>query len=497
MLNIKFTDSVTPANLHAVFVVTQNNTYTAEMKHIEEKTGIDIAGIIKNRKFTGEHCKVLCIPTSNSEYENIILIGLGNTEDITQPKLMEAGAKIVRTLKECGAKKAAFHFVNLDKEEELHKAMKFLQGCYKVSYNFTKYKMSDSDDKKEEEKVNTIDISVIAKNAHQLNLKLEQYHHISTSVAFTKDLILEPPNVKNPEFMENACKKLEPLGVKVEVLHEDKLRELGMNALLGVAQGSENPPRVVIMSYNGAPDSKEKLALVGKGVTFDSGGLSLKPSPFMEAMKGDMAGSAVVTGTIRALALRKAKVNVVGLIGLVENMPDGKAQRPGDIVRSMSGQTIEVLNTDAEGRLVLADVLWYAHKNYQPKFILDFATLTGAMRICLGTKRAGLFSNNDEISDQLINAGEEVGEKLWRLPVCEEYNKLMDSKLADMKNIASPGSGAGSTTAAVFLQRFVGDTPWAHLDIAAVSGQESGSPHIVTAFGVRLAINFIEKNHSK
>jgi leucyl aminopeptidase len=297
------------------------------------------------------------------------------------------------------------------------------------------------------------------------------------------------------EFAARA-QALSTLGLEVEVLDEKAMRKLNMGALLGVAQGSVRPPRMVIMQWRGGKEKDQPLAFIGKGVVFDTGGISMKPAAGMEDMKGDMGGAAAVTGLMQALAARKAKVNVVGIIGLVENMPDGNAQRPGDIVTSMSGQTIEVLNTDAEGRLVLADALWYCQDRFKPKFMVNLATLTGAIMIALGAEHAGLFSNNDELAENLLEAGKDANERVWRMPMGPEYDKMIDSKNADMKNIG--GRFAGSITAAQFLQRFVNGVPWAHLDIA---GTAMGSPKNEysqswsSGYGVRLLDRVVAKNH--
>jgi len=288
---------------------------------------------------------------------------------------------------------------------------------------------------------------------------------------------------------------LKKVGVRVETLDVRAMRKLGMNALLGVGQGSERESRLVVMRWNGGRRGQTPVAFIGKGVTFDTGGISIKPAAGMEDMKGDMAGAACVVGLMHALAVRKAKVNVVGAIGLVENMPDGRAQRPGDIVRSMSGQTIEIINTDAEGRLVLADVLHYINRRFKPKFMINLATLTGAIVIALGNEHAGLFSNDDTLAQRLTKAGEETGEKVWRMPLAPEYDKMIDSKFADVKNTG--GRSAGSITAAQFLQRFVDKTPWAHLDIA---GTGMGSPQTeinkswASGWGVRL-LDRLESEH--
>ncbi len=311
--------------------------------------------------------------------------------------------------------------------------------------------------------------------------------HIVDGVIIARDLVNEPPNVLYPVEFARRAAQLRKLGVDVEILDVKAMTKLGMGALLGVAQGSTQPGRMVVMRWNGAKKGEQPVAFIGKGVCFDTGGISIKGAGSMEDMKGDMGGAACVVGLMHALAARKAKLNVVGAIGLVENMPDGNAQRPGDIVTSMSGQTIEIINTDAEGRLVLADVLWYVAKKFKPKFMVDLATLTGAIMVALGTEYAGMFSNNDELAERLSKVGLETGERVWRMPLGPEYDKQIDSQFADMKNTGT--RNGGSITAAQFLQRFVDDTPWAHLDIA---GTAMGAPKTDinhswgSGYGVRL-----------
>ena len=365
----------------------------------------------------------------------------------------------------------------------------FLFGLKLKSYSFNKYKTIKS------EKDIIIEIARFKKLGLQKNLKTNS---IVKGIEFTKDLVSEPGNVLHPDEYVNRIKKLKSLGLKITIFDKKKLKKLGMNALLGVGQGSVHGSYLVVIEWKGAKKQKQPLAFVGKGVCFDTGGISLKPAKFMEDMTYDMAGSAVVVGLMKTLALRKAKVNAVGVVGLVENMPDGNAQRPGDIVKSYSGKTIEILNTDAEGRLVLADALTYTEKKFKPKFIVDLATLTGAIIVSLGSEYAGLFSNDDKISDQLSKAGEKVGEKVWRMPLNENYDKLINSKKADMQNINYVG-GAGSTTAAQFLQRFIlNKTPWAHLDIAGMAFSKYGgalNSGGATGYGVRLLNQLIEDNY--
>lgn len=320
---------------------------------------------------------------------------------------------------------------------------------------------------------------------------------IGDGIMLARDLVNEPSNVLSPMEFAKRARALSKLGVKVEVLDRNAMKRLGMGALLGVAQGSEFPPATVIMRWNGARSTKEQpVAFIGKGVTFDSGGISIKPAAGMEDMKGDMAGAACVVGLMHALAARKAKVNAIGAIGLVENMASGTAQRPGDIVKTMSGQTVEVINTDAEGRLVLADVLWHVQNKYKPQFMINLATLTGAILVALGKEYAGLFSNNDDLSEKIRLAGEATGERVWRMPLGPEYDKLLDSKFADMKNIG--GRLAGSITAAQFLQRFVNKVPWTHLDIAGTGFASSASEinqSWGSGWGVRLLDRLVADNY--
>ena len=368
----------------------------------------------------------------------------------------------------------------------------FIFGFNLKSYTFNKYKTLNKDyiGKK-------INLKIITSNKEKIEKKYKYYDSIKEGVFLTRDLVSEPPNVLTPKVYVREIKKLSKLGLKIKIYNEKQMKKLGLNALLGVGQGSVNETYLAIIEWNGKKNSKQNpLAFVGKGVCFDAGGISLKPARFMEEMKYDMAGSAVVVGLLKSFALRKAKINVVGVVGLVENMPGGAAQRPGDIVKSYSGKTIEVLNTDAEGRLVLADALTFTEKKYKPKFIIDLATLTGAIIVSLGEEYAGLFSNNDELSKNISNASENVNEKVWRLPLHKNYDKLIDSKIADVQNINYVG-GAGSITAAQFLQRFIIDkTPWAHLDIAGMAFSKKAAnlnPGGATGFGVRLLNNLVKE----
>jgi leucyl aminopeptidase len=366
----------------------------------------------------------------------------------------------------------------------------FLHGLKLRSYEFN---INKSKKNKRLISVNVIGNKNKISTQNQLRFKA-----LEEGIFFARDLVSEPGNILHPDEYAKRLSSLKKIGLKINIYDEKKLKKLGMNALLGVGQGSIRGTYLVTMEWNGLKNNTKPLAFVGKGVCFDTGGISIKPSKFMEDMTYDMAGSATVVGLMMNLALRKAKINAVGVVGLVENMPGGNAQRPGDIVKSYSGKTIEVLNTDAEGRLVLADALTFTEKKFKPKFMVDLATLTGAIIVSLGSEYAGLFSNDDKLSKQLLTAGEKVDEKLWRMPLHKNFDKLIDSKNADMQNINYVG-GAGSTTAAQFLQRFIlNKTPWAHLDIAGMAFSKYGgalNSGGATGYGVRLLNKLIEDDY--
>ena len=366
----------------------------------------------------------------------------------------------------------------------------FLHGLKLKSYDFSIYKSKKN---KKNISINVIGNKKVTSAQNQLRFKA-----IEEGTFFARDLVSEPGNILHPDEYAKRIKSLKKFGLKINIYDDKKLKKLGMNALLGVGQGSIRGSYLVTMEWNGSKNKSKPLAFVGKGVCFDTGGISLKPAKFMEDMTYDMAGSATVVGLMKTLALRKAKINAVGVVGLVENMIGGNAQRPGDIVKSYSGKTIEILNTDAEGRLVLADALTFTEKKFKPKFMIDLATLTGAIIVSLGSEYAGLFSNDDKLSKQLLEAGDKVEEKLWRMPLHKNFDKLINSKNADMQNINYVG-GAGSTTAAQFLQRFVlNKTPWAHLDIAGMAFSKYGgalNSGGATGYGVRLLNKLIEDDY--
>ena len=388
------------------------------------------------------------------------------------------------------AKKVAVAFVAPEDEWDAAQAAEFALGLRLRAYRFERYKTKKKDNGDEPSDAPpavTIEVGEVAAARAAAQPRMA----VADGVELARTLVNEPPNVLFPESFAERAAALKDVGVEVEALDEKAMGKLGMNALLGVGHGSERESRLVVMRWRGAHGRKMKpLAFVGKGVCFDSGGISIKPSSGMEDMKGDMAGAACVVGLMRALATRKAKVDAVGVIGLVENMPGGGAIRPSDILTSMSGQTIEIINTDAEGRLVLADALTYVRDKFKPRFIVDLATLTGAILVALGHERAGLFCNDDELATRLSAAGEATGEAVWRMPLGPAYDKLIDSKFADMKNTG--GRNAGSITAAQFLKRFVGDTPWAHLDIAG-TGMSSPANDVNQSWGAGWGVRLLDR----
>ena len=458
---------------------------------------LDIDGIKKNLSISefnyildllksSDKKKRLFIFEINSKKKIIILPAKKN---IKSSEIESLGAEFFNSVKH---KNFSNYFIMSDSIEKKNSNFleHFLHGIKLKSYEFRKYKTKKI--KK------NLQITVIGnKNKPSSKIQLK-FKALEEGTFLTRDLVSEPGNVLHPDEYAKRLNTLKKHGLKVNIFNEKKLKQLGMYSLLGVGMGSIRGSYLVTMEWKGLKNNSKPLAFVGKGVTFDTGGYSLKPAKFMEDMTYDMAGSAAVVGLMKTLALRKAKVNAVGVVGLVENMVSGVAQRPGDIVKSYSGKTIEVLNTDAEGRLVLADALTYTEKKFKPKFIIDLATLTGAIIVSLGSEYAGLFSNDDNLSKQIINAGLKVEEKLWRMPLHKNYDKLINSKNADMQNINYVG-GAGSTTAAQFLQRFIlNKTPWAHLDIAGMAFSKYGgslNSGGATGFGVRLLNQLVEENY--
>jgi leucyl aminopeptidase len=456
-----------------------------------------VSKVIVEKKFKGEKGdSIECTLRLDQDYIcHCILIGTGKTNP-TGADIKELVTGLCTTIE-----KSRMMHANLYLEAPLTDIDSCMDICtvlYMSSYSFNKYFNEKADKHHVHFKSATICTDLFKESE-------EQYSHIKHTLdgtTITRDLISEPSNVVYPQTFMEHCKKLEQIGVKVKVLDEVEMRKEGMNALLAVAQGSEHKPYTVLMEWNGLPNEKiteAPLTIVGKGVTFDSGGINIKSNPLN--MKSDMSGAATVLGVMYSLAKNKAKVNVLGAVGLVENMPSGSAFKPDDVIVSMSKKTIEIDNTDAEGRLVLADVLWYVQTYYKPKAIVDLATLTGAIIVALGDYHAGLFTNDDELGKKLFAAGQQTRELLWQLPLADYYDKLNDSHIADIKNCARDGYGAGSITAAQFLKRFIKEgTPWAHLDIAGVAFKDkysnTNSTKRATGFGVRLLIKFIKDNYA-
>lgn len=416
----------------------------------------------------------------------LVGIGEGSVHDLER-----AGAALVARLQTSGVETLHVDFASAGSIDE-DDVLAFAMGARLRNWRLDTYRTRLADTAKP-----SLRTMVVASRAGDLSARWGSYSAVADGVALTQTLVAEPPNILYPETFVDRCQHLADLGVEIEVLDERQMKALGMGALLGVAQGSTRPPRLLAMRWNGGNPGDAPVVFVGKGVTFDTGGISLKPGPGMDMMKWDMGGAGAVAGAIKALAGRKAKANVVGVVGLVENMPDGNAMRPGDIVTTMSGQTVEVLNTDAEGRLVLCDAICWAQKAYDPKVVVDLATLTGAMVISLGHEYAGIFANDDALATRLIAAGDASNNKLWRFPLSAAYDKLIDSAIADMKNIG-PREG-GSITAAQFLKRFVDDgVAWAHLDIAGMAwADKDGAVYGkgATGYGVRLLDRYIAENH--
>ncbi|MFT4075556.1 MAG: leucyl aminopeptidase [Asticcacaulis sp.] len=406
-------------------------------------------------------------------------------------KLDEAGMETVAASLYHSVKASGFESLSLDVTGfSPALAARALLAFHLASYRFDKYFGAAKLEKAPTLKA----ITVVCDDVAATEAAFVPLAALRDGILFARDLVSEPANVLYPQSYADRVKALETIGLKVEVLGETEMEKLGMHSLLGVGQGSRKESKLVVMQWNGAGDA-QPVAFVGKGVTFDTGGISIKPAEGMEDMKWDMGGSAAVVGTMIALASRKAKANAVGIIGLVENMPDGNAQRPGDVVKAMSGTTIEVINTDAEGRLVLADALWYCQDRFKPQFMIDLATLTGAMIIALGMDYAGVFSNNDELAERIGEASKASSENTWRMPLPQQYEKQIDSKIADIRNIG--GRPAGSITAALFLQRFVNNVPWAHMDIAPVAWTNEQRlptvPEGATGFGVRTLNQLVER----
>jgi len=465
---------------------------------VDKSMGGAIQRAMGTGRFSGKKGQILEFPApSGLKGSRVLVVGLGKPVDVADLTMEAAGGAVIGRLATSGETdvSVAIDPIKGSKISVAEAAARFAYGAYLGSYRFDRYRTKLDDDKKPSLKTLTM-MSRDAAGARKAHVPLDR---IASGIYMARDLATEPPNIKYAAAIAEDARGLRKLGVKVEVLGERRMQQMGMGALLGVNQGSVREPQLLVMQWNGAPQRARQrpVAFVGKGVTFDTGGISLKPPGGMEDMKWDMAGAGAVIGAMRAVAARKAKANVVGVCALVENMPSGNAQRPGDVVKSMSGQTIEVINTDAEGRLVLADALWYTQKRFRPQVMIDLATLTGAIIVSLGHVYAGLFSDNDDLANALSAAGTAEGEPIWRLPMGDQYDKDINSDIADMKNVGA-GRAAGSIAGAQFLKRFANKVPWAHLDIAGTAWSTKAKPTVPkggTGYGVRLLDRLIADNY--
>ncbi len=463
-MNVTFAAPGQPKSGVLVIFCAEDRKLSGIAAEVDKRSGGHVARAIKAISFEAKREQILdLVAPEKVSFQRIIVAGLGDPAKIGGREIELLGGAVAGYLQAAKVESAA---IASDVPLKEHGAAEFAallaSGAKLRIYSFDRYKS-----KKPANGKGLSSLAVLTAEAARAKRLFADLDAVAQGVHFARDLVNEPANKLNPVEFANRVKANRKSGLQIEVLTPAQMKKLGMGALLGVAQGSVNEPRLVVMRWQGGKKGDKPVAFIGKGVTFDTGGISIKPGAGMEDMKGDMGGAACVSGLMLALARRKAKVNAVGVIGLVENMPDGKAQRPGDIVTSMAGKTIAVLNTDAEGRLVLADALWYTQERFKPKFMVDLATLTGAIMVALGKEYAGLFCNNDELAQRLYDEGLATGEKVWRMPLAPEYDKLIDFEVADMKNIG--GRNAGAITAAQFLQRFVNGVPWAHLDVAGTA----------------------------
>jgi len=500
-MKIAFSDLSLPKSGTVVVAATTGSKLTPTAQAVDKATGGAIKRAMAASRFDGKKGQWLAIPGPGGiSADRVLVCGIGNAADLSTKGLRDLGAQAVGKVLTDGTKALTFAMDPLKAGRKQgmadgEAAAEVAYGAGLGSYRFDKYRTKQ----KPEQKPSLTAVTVATGDAGGARRRFRTLDKIREGVFLTRDLVSEPANVLNPVTLAARCKELSKLGVKVEVLNEKRMQRLGMGALLGVGQGSDIESQLVVMQWQGAAKSKTPIAFVGKGVTFDTGGISLKPAGGMEDMKWDMGGAGAVVGLMKALAGRKAKANVIGVVALVENMPSGGAQRPGDVVTSMSGQTIEVINTDAEGRLVLADALWYTQDRFKPQFMINLATLTGAIIVALGHEYAGLFSNDDTLADRLSAVGEAEGEPVWRMPLGDAYDKQINSAIADMKNVGA-GRAGGSIAAAVFLQRFVNDTPWAHLDIANMAWSSKAKPTVPkggTGYGVRLLDRLVSEHYEK
>jgi leucyl aminopeptidase len=501
---LSFASRTAPADGVVVVFADEGPKLTPSAHDLDKKSKGVLSKAVEITGFKGKKDQTVdLLAPQGLKFARVVLYGLGKIGSYGPEDWLNLGGSVRGLLTGKEAPTAHVFLEMVGGDIAAADIASFALGALLRGYKFKKYKTKAR--KKDEVSGETNDRTLKKIVIHCADPKaagqaFAANRAIVHGVTLARDLVNEPANVLGPAEFAARTKQLTKAGVQVEVLGPKVLQKLGMNALLAVGQGSDRPSQVAVIQWKGAgARGGEPIAFVGKGVTFDTGGISLKPAGGMEEMKGDMAGAACVVGLMQALAERKAKVNAVGIIGLVENMPSGSAQRPGDVVASMSGQTIEVLNTDAEGRMVLADCLWYAQDRFKPKAVINLATLTGAVMVALGKEHAGLFSNNDELATRLIEAGNVTGERLWRLPLGPKYDKMIDSKVADMKNTG--GKWGGSISAAQFLQRFIREgTPWAHLDIAGTALASLDSEinrSWGSGFGVRLLDRLVSDHYER
>jgi leucyl aminopeptidase len=495
MLDVAFAKPALPKAGALVLLVAEGEAPSGVWRQADEATGGAIARALDVAKFKGGKGKSVSLLAPGAGLSRVLVLGLGPADAVTTLGAEEAGGAAVASLG--GEPAVSIAAGGLSAALGAHVAM----GATLRAYRFDRYRTKEKpEDKPKLNKVTVMLADPTAAKAAYVPLKA-----VAEGVFISRDLVSEPANVLNPVEFAERITKLTSLGLKISVFGVKEMTKLGFGCLLGVGMGSAVESRMVVMEWNGASGAArgakraaraKPLAFVGKGVTFDTGGISIKGAGGMEDMKWDMAGAGAVVGLMAALAGRRAKVDAVGLVGLVENMLSGVAQRPGDVVKSYSGQTVEVINTDAEGRLVLADVLWYCQEKYDPQFMVDLATLTGAIIVSLGHEYGGLFSNDDALAAKLTEAGTATGEKLWRMPLGDAYDKQLKSEIADMKNIG--GRPGGSITAAEFIKRFVNGKPWAHLDIAGMAWSNKDSPCVpkgATAYGVRLLDRLVAEHY--
>lgn len=499
-MKITFAEPGMPKNGAVCVLATKGAKFLPTAAKLDQVIDGGLLRAVKASRFKGKRGEMLeMLSPAQTTLSRILLMGLGDPKTLTGRGLEEAFGGLMARLLASGEKKLSVvvDLVGGMGVSPADAASHIAEGLLIRSYRFDKYRTKEPREKKPSLK----EIVIHTKTPGDAGKLFNTARKVIEGLFLTRDLISEPANVIHPESFAARIKELEADGLKVEILGEKQLEKIGMRALLGVGQGSAFESHVAIMHWNGAPkgNKDQPLALVGKGVTFDTGGISLKPGEGMDEMKWDMGGAGIVVGTMKALARRKAKANVIGIVGLVENMPSSTAQRPGDVVKSLSGQTIEILNTDAEGRLVLADLLWYCQDRFKPAAMIDLATLTGAMLVTFGREEyAGFFTDDDNISKGLFEAGEKTGDKLWRLPLSPAYDRMIDSPIADMKNIG--GRMAGSITAAQFLKRFTNKVPWAHIDVAGMVWALKDNKlwaKGATGYGVRLLNRFIADNYEK